>query len=330
MDKPLIDILWITVCTSLVFLMQGGFLCLETGLTRSKNNINVAIKNLTDLGISIVLFWALGYGLMFGDSKGGWIGSTAFIPDLGRGDTWSAVFLLFGAMFCGTAVTIVSGAVAERLRFAGYLMIATLASSLVYPVFGHWVWNGVDSGTATGWLGARGFVDFAGTSVVHSVGGWISLAILVIIGPRSGRFPKDGPPQKIHGANLPIATLGVLLLWLGWFGFNGGSTLAMSDQVPGIIANTVFSGAAGLVAGVAIGWVVRGRPDVDLVINGSLAGLVAITASAHAVTTLSAVVIGALGGVVMVGVDHLLVRFRIDDAVGAIPGSVLGSRAGVI
>ncbi len=319
MDKPLIDILWVTVSAGLVFLMQGGFLCLETGLTRSKNNINVAVKNLADLGLSIVLYWAVGYGLMWGASNGGWIGTSDFVPDFGRAGAWFAVFLLFGAMFCGTTVTIISGAIAERLRFSSYLLVAAAVAVLVYPVFGHWAWSGVDVEAPNGWLGMRGFVDFAGSTVVHSVGGWCALALLLIIGPRSGRFPEDGPPRKIPGANVPVATLGVILLWMGWFGFNGGSTLAMNGQVPGIIANTVFAGAAGMVAAVALGWLTRDRADVDLMLNGSLAGLVAITASAFAVTTVSAVAIGAAGGVVMVGVDHLLLRLRIDDAVGAVP-----------
>ncbi len=319
MDKPLIDILWVTVAAGLVLLMQAGFLCLETGLTRSKNNINVAIKNLTDLGVSIALFWVVGYGLMFGASKGGWIGLTSFAPALGHEGVWFSVFVLFEAMFCGTAVTILSGAIAERMRFSGYVLVAAIVSACIYPVFGHWVWNGVGVGMKTGWLGARGFVDFAGTTVVHSAGGWVSLAILLIIGPRTGRFPEDGPPRKISGANLPIATLGVILLWLGWFGFNGGSTLAMNDQVPRIITNTMFSGAAGLVTALILGWLTKGHADVHLVINGSLAGLVAITGCAYAVTTPSAVFIGAVGGVVMLGVDHLLLRFKIDDAVGAIP-----------
>ena len=198
-------------------------------------------------------------------------------------------------------------------------MVAAVVAGLVYPVYGHWAWSGVDVGSPTGWLGMMGFIDFAGSTVVHSVGGWCALALLFLIGPRSGRFPKDGPPRKIPGANLPIATLGVILLWLGWFGFNGGSTLAMNDQVPIVIANTVFAGAAGMVAALGVGWLSRGRADVDLVLNGSLAGLVAITASAFAVTTVSAVAVGAIGGVVMVVVDNLLVRLRIDDAVGAIP-----------
>ena len=319
MEKPLMDILWVTVSAGLVLLMQAGFLCLETGLTRSKNNINVAIKNLSDLGVSIGLFCAVGYGLMFGVSQGGWIGSTGFVPDLGEAGVWVSVFLLFQAMFCGTAVTILSGAIAERMRFVGYIIVATIISGLIYPIYGHWVWNGIGEGLKTGLLNSRGFVDFAGTTVVHSAGGWISLAILLIIGPRTGRFLEDGSPRNISGSNLPFGTLGVILLWLGWFGFNGGSTLGVTDQIPRILTNTMFSGAAGLVTALVLGWLTKGHANVHLVINGSLAGLVSITAVPHAVSSLSSVVIGSVGGIVMLGADHLLLRWKIDDAVGAVP-----------
>ena len=177
---------------------------------------------------------------MFGTSQAGWIGLTAFIPDLGQERAWFVTFLVFQVMFCAASVTILSGAVAERMRFGSFLFIAALISGLTYPIFGHWAWNGADGGSRTGWLGASGFVDFAGSSVVHSVGGWTSLATLLVLGPRAGRFPKAGPPRKIPGANTPMAALGVLLLWLGWFGFNGGSTLAMNNQVAPIIAKTRF------------------------------------------------------------------------------------------
>jgi len=319
MDVPGIDILWVSVCAGLVFLMQAGFLCLETGLARSKNNINVAIKNLTDFGISVVLFWALGYAIMFGLSRGGWVGVTTFAPDFSQTDVWTVVFFIFEAMFCGTAVTIISGAVAERMQFSSYVMLAALISSFIYPFFGHWAWNGLDTQTQTGWLGLNGFVDFAGSTVVHSVGGWASLASLLIIGARAGRFPADGPPRKIPGANLPLAVLGVMLLWFGWFGFNGGSSLAMNNQVPGILANTTLAGGAGMIVTLALSWIIKGRAEVDLVMNGALAGLVAITASVHSISTGSAIIIGGVGGVVMLLVEHLLVRWRIDDAVGAVP-----------
>jgi ammonium transporter len=320
MEAPrMIDALWVLVSAGLVFLMQAGFLCLETGLTRSKNNINVAIKNLTDFGISVIVFWALGYAVMFGVSLGGWVGLINLAPDFSETELWPAAFFLFQAMFCGTAVTILSGAVAERMRFSSYIVSAALISGLIYPFFGHWAWNATDPGQAIGWLRARGFVDFAGSTVVHSVGGWISLAALLVIGPRAGRFPLTGSPQKISGANLPIAILGVMILWFSWFGFNGGSTLAMNDSVPKIIVNTVLAGGAGLISALILGWFMAGKANVTSVMFGSLAGLVAITANAHGVNAPAAVIIGAIGGLVALGVDYLLEWFRIDDAVGAIP-----------
>ena len=319
MISPLIDILWVVVCTALVLLMQGGFLCLETGLTRNKNNINVALKNLADLGVSIVIFWALGFGLMFGATWNGWLGIADYSTDLTEKGAWFSVFLIFQAMFCGTTVTVVSGAVAERLRFNAYLILAFLMSGLIYPIFGHWVWGGTLVGSSGGWLAERGFVDFAGSTVVHSTGGWVALAVLVIIGHRMGRFEADGRAVPIPGANLPMSTLGVILLWLGWFGFNGGSTLALDDRIPRVLTNTIFAGAAGLVTTLVLSFVVYRRGAVDLILNGSLAGLVGITASADAVTTSSAVVIGSIAGIIMMATDRLLLRYKIDDAIGAIP-----------
>jgi Amt family ammonium transporter len=298
--------------------MQAGFTCLESGLTRSKNSINVAIKNITDFGISTILFWSFGFGMMFGASVNGWIGSTQFFLSLDEG-SWTSTFFLFEIMFCATAVTIVSGATAERLRFRSYIIISIILSGLIYPIFGHWVWSDVQSGTASGWLRIMGFVDFAGSTVVHSVGGWVALAVLLIIGPREGRFPPVGAHRKIYGSNLPMSVLGVLLLWVGWFGFNGGSTLALNDQVAGIITNTFLAGASGVMVTLTVGWIIRKRADAELVIFGSIAGLVAITASAHAVSTASALAIGGIGGIVMLGVDYLMDYLHIDDAVGAIP-----------
>lgn len=313
-----VDLLWILLCSGLVFIMQAGFMCLESGLTRSKNSINVAIKNLIDFGLSVGLFWAFGFALMFGLSYEGWIGHSDFFlsSDL---DPFLASFFLFQAMFCGTATTIVSGAVAERVKFRGYLIISAVISGLIYPVFGHWTWNGANTGELIGWLGKLGFVDFAGSTVVHSTGGWVALAAVLIVGARTGRFPSNEPPEKIQGSNLPVSVLGALILWFGWFGFNGGSTLMLNEQVATIIVDTVLAGVAGMISGLAIGWIIRGIPDVELLINGSLAGLVAITASCHAVTVLSAVAIGAIGAVVAIAVDALLVKLRIDDAIGAIP-----------
>ncbi len=314
----MMDILWVAICAGMVFLMQAGFLCLETGLTRSKNNINVAMKNLVDFGITTIIFWAAGYAFMFGKSTAGWVGLSGFVPNLGHTEPWLAVFFLYEVMFCGTAVTIMSGAVAERLRFDKFIIIAAVIAGIIYPLFGHWAWNSLN-GADGGWLERVGFVDFAGSSVVHSTGGWASLALLLIVGPRSGRFPAQGAPQRIAGANIPLATLGVLLLWLGWFGFNGGSTLAMNEQVTPILVNTAVAGSTGMMATLLVGWFIWRRAEIRLVINGLLAGLVAITANCHAVTTLAAVIIGAVGGLVMLAADEALERLRIDDAVGAIP-----------
>jgi Amt family ammonium transporter len=255
---------------------------------------------------------------MFGTTEGGWVGTSGFFPSVGHGDPYDSAFFLFQAMFCGTATTIVSGAVAERMRLSGYMVVAVILSGFIYTVHGHWAWAGLASGEAVGWLGARGFVDFAGSTVVHSVGGWVALAVVLVIGPRTGRFPDDGPPRKINGSNLPTALLGVLLLWMGWFGFNGGSTLAFNGQVPGIIANTILAGAAGMVTALFIGWALRGWADVRFAANGALAGLVAITAGCNVVTSAGAVVIGGVGGIVMLVVDALLERARIDDVVGAV------------
>lgn len=319
MEPSTLDIIWVALSASLIFIMQAGFLCLESGLTRSKNSINVAMKNLVDFGASVILFWAFGYGLMFGITHNGWLGLSLFAPDLGNDAYWTAAFFVFQLMFCSTAVTILSGAVAERMRFSSYIIAAVLVSGLIYPVFGHWAWNGIDAGNKTGWLATLGFVDFAGSTVVHSVGGWVSLASVMIVGARNGRFHADGTTKKIPGANLPLAILGILLLWLGWFGFNGGSTLAMNEQVPKIILNTVLGGAAGIITSVITSILIWRRVEVELATNGALAGLVSVTANCFAITSHDSLIIGAVGAIIMIATTQLLERLKIDDAVGAIP-----------
>jgi Amt family ammonium transporter len=323
-----LDIAWVLLCAALVMLMQAGFCCLESGLVRSKNSINVAFKNFVDFLLSSALFWMFGFALMFGASQGGLFGTTGFFFG-GEGTAWLLAFFIFQMMFCGTATTIISGAVAERMRFSGYLIVATLVAGLIYPIIGHWVWGGAESGTASGWLAAMGFIDFAGTTVVHSVGGWVSLAAVIIIGPRLGRFEHGN--ATIHGHDLPLVTLGVFLLWFGWFGFNGGSTFGLTDQVPGILINTTISGAFGGLAALALSWRVLGRPDVGIIMNGALAGLVGITGSAHIMTTVAAMGIGLIAGVVMFAGTLLLERLKLDDVVGAFPvhgcGGVWGTLA---
>jgi|GEM_PF-544931 len=314
MTAPSLDILWIAVCTVLVLLMQPGFGALESGFTRAKNSINVAIKNLTDFCISTMIFWAFGFALMFGIGNGVWgWGSALFDGGAGGFDT---TFFFFQLAFCGTATTILSGAVAERMRFQGYFIATAILAGAIYPVVGHWAWADLDGGSA-GWLGAAGFVDFAGSTVVHSVGGWMALAALLILGPRHGRFGGNGRP--IEGHDIPLATLGGFFLWIGWFGFNGGSTLALDGSVPLVLLNTALGGAAGGLAAVAATWIRHRRPRVQLIIAGPLGGLVGVTANCNIVTPVEAVLIGAIGGLVAVSGTALLERLEIDDAVAAVP-----------
>lgn len=312
----MIDLLWVLSCTGLVFLMQAGFMCVESGLTRSKNSINVAVKNMADFGLSVALFWCFGYAIMFGSSQGGWFGGSGYFPS-SESSPKLVAFFLYQAMFCGTATTIISGAVAERLQFFAYLIIASLVSSLIYPLYGHWAWNGLVENNTGGWLENLGFIDFAGSTVVHSVGAWVSLATLIIVGSRQGRFSDQGS-TKIQGSNLPFSVLGALLLWFGWIGFNGGSTLALNEQVPGIILNTMIAGIAGMVTAALLSWLQYRLLEVEYLINGTLAGLVAITACCHVVSTPLAFVVGSTGAAVALWVSYGLNRLRIDDAVDAV------------
>ncbi|MDR2094503.1 MAG: ammonium transporter [Treponema sp.] len=317
MEKSAADLVWIIVGSGLVFMMQAGFAMVESGLTRSKNSINVAIKNLTDFGISTLCYWMIGFGLMFGASLAGLIGSGYFF--LNPRGLWPAAFFLFQAMFCSTAATIVSGAVAERMRFSAYIASTIVLSAIIYPAAGHWIWGGGFEGHPSGWLAKLGFVDFAGSTAVHSVGGWISLVLLIVLGPRTGRFREDGSVITINGSSIPLAVLGVFLLWFGWIGFNGASTLAVGDNVPGIILRTMLGGSAGMIFSMVVGWPLYKKPEISLMLNGALAGLVAVTANCHATTETESVIIGGIGGLVTLGASRLLLRLRIDDAVDAIP-----------
>ncbi|HEC60336.1 hypothetical protein LCGC14_0633970 [marine sediment metagenome] len=310
------DILWTLFTAMLVFVMQAGFLCLESGLVRSKNSINVAAKNLTDFAISSIIFWMVGFAMMFGESVSGLIGTSYFFFGEGASPLLITTFL-FQMMFCGTAATLVSGAVAERMSYFGYVIVTVTITLLIYPIVGHWAWAGIISGTSTGWLENIGFVDFAGSTVVHSVGGWVALAAILVIGPRIGRYDTDG--RRIPGSNLPMAVLGTLLIWFGWFGFNGGSTLGWSDNIPSILLNTCIAAVCGGMAATAIKHLVDGYIDVIQIINGVLGGLVAITANCHAVNVIDAAWIGLIAGAIVVGGERLLDHHKIDDAVGVIP-----------
>ncbi len=310
-----VDALWLLSCGFLVVLMQAGFTCLESGLVRAKNSINVAIKNLVDFCISVTLFALVGYGLMFGTSLGGWVGTDGFwIGDLSP-DAMS--FFFFQAVFCGTATTIVSGAVAERMRFVTYACTALVLSGFIYPIAGHWVWALDAEQQRVGWLAQAGFMDFAGSTVVHSVAGWVALAALIVVGPRLGRFGRRA--RHIEGHSLPIATLGVFLLWFGWFGFNAGSTYAFSADVPRIVVNTAIAGAIGGLVAMGWSWRLQGRPAADAVMNGVLAGLVAITASCNLVSPVQSVLIAAVGATLAGVCAVAMLRMRLDDAIGAVP-----------
>ena len=315
-ELPLDEIGWIIICAALVMLMQAGFCFLESGLSRSKNSINVAIKNLIDFCIAGPVFWAVGFAVMFGGSHYGLLGTTNTL--LGRDvSPYLLSFFLYQMMFCSTATTIISGAVSERMRFSGYIIVSFLVSGLFYPVFGHWAWNGLDQQVSTGLLNQRGFLDFAGSTVVHSLGGWIALAAVVVIGPRLGRFGAGGKP--VNGSNLPTAVVGVLLLWFGWFGFNGGSTLAINASVPLILINTNLAAAVGGLTALAIGYWLERRTEVNWVLNGVLAGLVSVTAACNILDPLNSIFVGAVGSVLCILACKLLEYLQIDDAINAFP-----------
>ena len=315
-----LNVIWVVGCAGLVLLMQSGFMCLESGSIGSKNSIDVAIKNLVDLGVSIGLFWCIGYGIMFDVDRWGSIGSSDFFIDLNHDPKIAALFL-FQTMFCSIATTIVLGASVERLKFEAYLAIAITISGLIYPIFGHWAWNGTATGELHGWLGKLGFVDWAGSTVVHGVGGWVSWATLLVIGSRTR--PSVGQNRnrtscKVHGSNLPFSVLGVMLLWVGWFGFNGGSAFVLSDRISIIIVHTVLSGAAGIIGAGLLAWQRKGRIEVETLINGSIAGLVSITAGCNYVATPIALLIGAVGGAMVLLVKDWIEVRGIDDGVDAV------------
>ena len=326
-----IDTLWVIDCAILVFIMQAGFMCMETGLSRHKNSINVALKNAADFGVSVVIFWIFGFGLMFGTSYNGFFGTDLFFFKTDKAEYMT--YFVFQAMFVATAATIISGAVAERMKFNGYLIMTVLATGIIYPIVGHWAWSSsylskydtvdqllVATGAikTTGWLSDIGFVDFAGSTIVHSVGGWIALAAVLILGPRIGKY-SDANKGKFTGSSFPLAVLGTLILWFGWFGFNGGSNGAMDETVPLILINTFLAAAFGLLTGLGISYYRFKKPDPFHIILGPLAGLVAITAGCNSMTSVTSIFVGIIGAIIAIIVNEILNRFEIDDVVGAVP-----------
>lgn len=312
-----LDTVWMLLAAMLVFWMQPGFALCEAGFTRSKNTVNILMKNFVDFMLGSLLFFLIGFGFMFGSDGAGFIGAPNW-GDLSfyKGDLPVEGFLIFETVFCATAATIVSGAMAERTKFSMYLIYSAFISLVVYPVEGHWTWGG-------GWLADLGFHDFAGSAIVHSVGGVLALIGAIALGPRRGKYGKDGKSRAIPGHNLAIAALGVFILWLGWFGFNPGSQLAASGEVNRIAISHIFlttnlAAAAGGTATMFLTWLKYGKPSLSLTLNGVLAGLVGITAGCDAVSPWGAVVIGLICGIVLVyAIEFIDHKLHIDDPVGA-------------
>ena len=314
-----VNTIWVLLGAALVFFMQAGFAMVETGFTRAKNAGNIIMKNLMDFCIGTPLFWLFGFGLMFGDGK--FIGAYKGIAD----STYASAapdgvpffaFLIFQTVFCATAATIVSGAMAERTKFLSYCIYSAMISAVVYPIEAHWIWGG-------GWLSQIGFHDFAGSTAVHMVGGLCALAGAKMVGPRIGKYTKEGKPVAIPGHNLPLGALGVFILWFCWFGFNGASTVSMEgDAIVSagkIFVTTNLAAAAATLVTLIVTWVRYGKPDISMTMNGALAGLVAITASCDVVNDYEALFIGAVAGVVVVfAVEFFDKVVKIDDPVGAI------------
>ncbi len=310
--------IWTLLAAFLVFFMQAGFAMVESGFTRAKNAANIILKNLMDFSLGSLAYWAIGFGLMFGLSETGWIGTTGFfLSDFNIDkDPWLFAFWMFQVVFAATATTIVSGAVAERTKFIGYLAYSVVISAIIYPVFGSWAWGSLFKGS--GWLEGLGFIDFAGSTVVHSVGGWAALAGAIVLGPRIGRFRKNGSPLPIPGHNLPLAALGVFILWFGWYGFNAGSTTTANSDIALIAVTTTLSASASAAFAMITTWAKFGKPDTAISLNGALAGLVGITAGCANLTPFFAIITGMISGILVVYSDLFFERIGIDDPVGAI------------
>lgn len=302
---------WTLIAAAMVFFMQAGFAMVETGFTRAKNAGNIIMKNVMDFSMGILAFWAVGFAFMFG--KGSFMGSTNFFTVGLEG--WDWTFFIFQGVFAATAATIVSGAMAERTKFGLYLIASFLLTAFIYPMFGHWAWAGL-FGQETGWLEAKGFIDFAGSTVVNSVGGWAALAAAIVLGPRIGKF-KNGKPQGIPGHSIPLAALGVFILWFGWFGFNSGSTTTGTVEI-GLIATNTSLAAAASISALIISMMIFKKADIGMTLNGALAGLVGITAGCANVQPWAAVVIGLIAGVLVVLSVMTIDRIGIDDPVGAV------------
>jgi len=309
------DTVWLITAGALVFFMQAGFALLESGMSRSKNAVNVIMKNYTDVCFGSLAFWLVGYGIMFGSNPTGWFGSDHFF--MGKVEHIDYSLLFFQTMFAATAATIASGAMAERTRYWAYIAGSIAITAFIYPVYGSWVWGSLYDGT--GWLKDLGFIDFAGSTVVHSIGGWCALAGIIAVGPRLGRFSADGRSRTIAGHNLTSVALGGFVLWLGWFGFNGGSTAAATPEIGLINLNTQLAAAAGAVGALVSMGIGRQPVLMTQTVNGSIGGLVAITAGCATMEPGFAILTGLVAGVLVVTTSVLMDLLRLDDVVGAVP-----------
>ena len=310
-----LDMIWLIFAASLVFLMQAGFAMVETGLTRAKNASNILMKNLMDFSVGALAYWAVGWALMYGTSGGGFIGTDQFF--IAGADSELYRDWMFQVVFAATAATIVSGAMAERTKFTGYLLYSVVISAVIYPVSGHWIWGD------GGWLAEAGFHDFAGSTVVHSVGAWAALMGAIVIGARRGKYVKVNGQivtKAIPGHSMPLAALGVFILWFGWYGFNAGSTLSGSDpDIAWVTVTTTLAASSGAIFAMFTSWIWFGKPDPSFSLNGALAGLVGITAGTWVINPLGSVVVGAIAGVlVVVSVEFIDKVLHIDDPVGAV------------
>ena len=319
MELFTVNNVWMMICTALVFFMHAGFAFLEIGLTRQKNTINILFKNIFIITIGLLLYYLVGFNLMYPGEFNGYLGSivpgitppeNGMTPEYADGYTWWTDFL-FQGMFAATAATIVSGAVAERIKIGPFMLFTVLYVGLIYPIAGSWKWGG-------GFLDDMGFYDFAGSTLVHSVGGWAALVAVWLLGPRIGKF-KDGKPQAIPGHNIPLATAGVLILWLGWFGFNGGSVLSANPELTSLtLVTTCLAAAAGGVVAMITSTILYKNLDLTMFLNGILGGLVGITAGADIMTPESAIIIGSVAGILIVFAVSFIDKIRLDDPVGAI------------
>jgi Amt family ammonium transporter len=332
-----VNFVWTLMAAILVFFMQAGFALVEAGFTRAKNTVNIMMKNLMDFALGAPVFFCIGFGLMFGVSNG-FVGTSHFFGSGFGDEAWPYAFLMFQTVFAATAATIVSGAMAERTKFTAYLVYTVFISAIIYPIYGGWAWGSLFKGSS--WLGAPeggflaglglpGFIDFAGSTVVHSIGGWAALAGALVLGPRIGKYDKDGKPKPILGHSMALATLGVFILWFAWFGFNAGSTTGMTGggtnvyggvgKAAALIAvNTNLAACAGACSAMALVWLTSKKPDIGMTLNGALAGLVGITAGCANVSPISAIIIGFLaGGLVVVSITFFE-KMKVDDPVGAV------------